>query len=112
MNLKVKVWIEDKSENLLFGGEKTQVLTHLDKTGSIIETAKQNSMTCEMVIQNIEILENNVEEDLVLRLQGKNEDNTTTYELSSQARKVLQAYEILQYDVQKYAEKRFKELHK
>ena len=44
MNLKVKVWIEDKKENLLFGSGKTQVLTHLDKTGSIIETAKQKSL--------------------------------------------------------------------
>ncbi len=111
MNLKIKVWIEDKNRNLLFGGGKTKVLTNLDKTGSIIETAKQNNMTYDKVIKHIEILESHVEEDLVLRTEGKNKETPTTYALSVDARMVLQAYEILQYDVEKYAKKRFQELY-
>jgi len=111
MNLKVKVWIEDKNNNLLFGGGKTQVLKHLDTTGSIIETAKQNDMTYDKVMKHIEVLDNNVEEEMVLRLGGRNEDSVNTYMLSADARMVLQAYEILQYDVEKYARKRFKELY-
>ncbi len=42
MNLKIKLWIEDKNRNLLFGGGKTKVLTNLDKTGCIEQTAKLN----------------------------------------------------------------------
>lgn len=112
MNLKVKVWIEDNKQNLLFGGGKTQVLKHLDATGSILETAKQNNMTYDKVIKHIEVLDNHVEEEMVLRLGGKSETSVTTYMLSVEARMVLQAYEILQYDVDKYAKKRFKELYK
>ena len=48
----------------------------------------------------------------MLRLQGKSEFTETTYMLSVDARMVLQAYEILQYDVEKYARKRFQELYK
>ena len=111
MNLKIKVWIEDENENLLFGGGKTKVLTQLDQTGSIIESAKQNDMSYDKVMKHIEILDNHVKEDLVLRLHGKSENSPTTYALSVDARLVLQAYEILQYDVKKYAKKRFKELY-
>lgn len=111
MNLKVKVWIEDKNRNLLFGGGKTKVLTELDRTGSIIETAKANDMSYDKVLKHIEILDNHVEEDLVLRIQGKSMETETTYMLSVDARMVLQAYEILQYDVEKFARKRFKELY-
>ena len=111
MNLKIKVWIEDKNRNLLFGGGKTKVLTELDRTGSIIETAKANDMSYDKVLKHIEILDDHVEEDLVLRMEGKSVEIETTYMLSVEARKVLQAYEILQYDVHKYAKKRFLELY-
>ena len=108
MNLKVKVWIEDNKQNLLFGGGTTQVLKHLDETGSILETAKQSDMNHDKVIKHIEVLDNHIEEEMVLRLGGK----VTTYMLSVDARMVLQAYEILKYDVEKYARKRFQELYK
>ncbi len=111
VNLKIKLWIEDKNRNLLFGGGKTKILTQLDKTGCAKETAKQNNMTHENVMKHINILENNVEEDLVLRIHGKNENEVTKYMLSVDARLVLQAYEILNYDVKKFALKRFKELY-
>jgi len=112
MNLKIKVWIEDKNKNLLFGGGKTKVLTHLDKTGCIVKTAKLNNMTSNKVLHHVEILDNHVEEDMVLRTYGNSDNTVTNYSLSVDARLVLQAYEILQYDVKKYAMKRFRELYK
>ena len=111
MNIKVKVWIEDKKKNLLFGSGKTQILTNLDSTGCVSQTAKLNNMTDDKVLNHIQILDNNVEEELVLRYRKNKEQENPTYMLSVDAREILQAYEILQYDVEKYAKQRFKELY-
>lgn len=44
MKVKVKVWIEDNEENLIFGSGKTEVLENIDRTGSISEAAKEVGM--------------------------------------------------------------------
>ena len=111
MNLKVKVWIEDGNRNFLFGAGKTKVLTQLDKTGSVKETAVLNNMSEEKVLQHIKLLDDNVKESMVLRIQGQDETKETVYLLSVEARVILQAYEILDYDVKKYARQRFEELY-
>ncbi len=112
MNLKVKVWIEDGNRNFLFGAGKTKVLTQLDKTGSVKETAVLNNMSEKKVLQHIKLLDDNVKESMVLRIQGQDETKETVYLLSVEARVILQAYEILDYDVKKYAMQRFAELYK
>jgi len=112
MNLKVKVWIEDRNRKFLFGAGKTKVLTQLDKTGSVKETAIHNNMSEEKVVQHIKLLDDNVKESLVLRLQGQDETKEPIYMLSVEARMILQAYEILDYDVKKFARQRFEELYK
>ncbi len=42
MKSKIKIWIEDSQQNLVFGGGKTQILELIDETGSISEASKKS----------------------------------------------------------------------
>ncbi|AXX87703.1 winged helix-turn-helix domain-containing protein [Malaciobacter marinus] len=108
MKVKIKVWIEDDEENLIFGSGKTEVLENIDNTGSIAEAAKKVGMNYKKAWTHIKILEKHIEEDLVLRFKGRGENSGTT--LTPKAREVIQTYKILEHDIKKYSEQRFKEL--
>ncbi len=57
MQVKVKVWIEDNEENLIFGSGKTEILEYIDKTGSISDAAKEVGMNYKKAWNHIKILE-------------------------------------------------------
>ncbi|PPK58805.1 winged helix-turn-helix domain-containing protein [Malaciobacter marinus] len=108
MKVKIKVWIEDDEENLIFGSGKTEVLENIDTTGSIAEAAKKVGMNYKKAWTHIKILEKHIEEDLVLRFKGRGENSGTT--LTPKAREVIQTYKVLEDDIKRYSEQRFQEL--
>lgn len=66
MVVKVKAWLEDDSEHLIFGGGKTQILELIDETGSISEAAKRVGMNYKKAWTHIKILQEYIEDDLVV----------------------------------------------
>jgi len=108
MKVKVKIWIEDDNQNLIFGGGKTEVLEYIDETGSISKAAQKVGMNYKKAWSHIKILENNIQEDLVFTHKGQGELSGSS--LTPKAREVIQRYKILQYDIKKYADKRYEEL--
>ncbi|AXH14711.1 winged helix-turn-helix domain-containing protein [Malaciobacter mytili] len=108
MQVKVKIWIEDDEQNLIFGSGKTEVLEYIDRTGSIADAAKEVGMNYKKAWNHIKILEKFVEDDLVITFKGRGENSGTS--LTPKAREVIQTYKILQHDIKKYSEDRFKEL--
>ena len=108
MKVKVKIWIEDNEKNLIFGGGKTEVLELIDETGSISKAAQRVGMNYKKAWTHIKILENNIEDDLVYTNKGQGELSGSS--LTPKAREVIQTYKILQNDIKKYADDRFKEL--
>lgn len=108
MEVKVKIWIEDNDRNLIFGSGKTEVLKFIDETGSISQAAQKVGMNYKKAWNHIQILQNHIEDDLVFTQKGRGENSGST--LSPKARELIQTYEILDYDIKKYAKKRFKEL--
>ena len=108
MKVKVKIWIEDDNKNLIFGGGKTEVLELIDETGSISKAAQRVGMNYKKAWSHIKILENNIEDALVYTNKGQGELSGSS--LTPKAREVIQTYKILQYDIKKYADERFKEL--
>jgi len=108
MKVKVKIWIEDEEENLIFGGGKTEVLELIDETGSISKAAQKVGMNYKKAWSHIKILEKHIEDDLVHTNKGQGELSGSS--LTPKAREVIQTYKILQYDIKKYADKRYKEL--
>ncbi|XPV67875.1 MAG: winged helix-turn-helix domain-containing protein [Halarcobacter sp.] len=106
MEAKVKIWIEDDLRNLIFGGGKTEVLEYIDQTGSIKDAAEKVGMNYKKAWNHIKILQENVADDLVLVNKGSNGGT----QLTPKARELIQAYKILQHDINQFAKKRFDEL--
>lgn len=110
MKLKVKLWIENEEEKLVFGDGKNAVLEYLDTTGSINKTAEELNMSEDNVHKHLQILEDNNSEEMVLRIQGLKKSSKASYVLTSHARETLQTYQIYKYDVNKFAQKKYEEL--
>ena len=108
MDVKVKIWIDDDQDNLVFGGGKTEVLKLIDETGSISKAAKIVGMNYKKAWTHIKILEEHIEDELVHTKKGRGEDSGSS--LTPKAREIIQTYEILQHDIKKYAQQRFEEL--
>jgi molybdate transport system regulatory protein len=107
MIVKVKTWIEDDSENLIFGSGKTQILELIHQTGSIMEASKKVGMNYKKAWTHIKILQKNIEDDLVIASKGRTSGGT---KLTPKAQEMIENYKILQDEVEEFTKKRFKEL--
>ena len=107
MVVKVKTWIEDSRENLIFGGGKTQVLELIDETGSISEASKRVGMNYKKAWTHIKILQEYIEDDLVVVNKGRSSGGTT---LTPKAKELICKYKQLELDVKEYTAKRFEEI--
>jgi len=108
MKAKVKVWIEDDEENLIFGGGKTQILELIEDNGSILEAAKKMDMNYKKAWSHIKILQACIQDELVIVNQGRGANSGTT--LTPKAKEIIEAYKILKKDVKEFTQKRYKEL--
>lgn len=104
---KVKTWLEDDNENLIFGGGKTQILELIDETGSISEASKRVGMNYKKAWTHIKILQEYIEDDLVVTSQGRDSGGT---KLTSKAKELISKYKQYESDVKAFADKRFEEL--
>jgi len=108
MQAKVKVWIEDDKQNLIFGGGKTQILEFIDATGSISEAAKKVGMNYKKAWTHIKILQEFLEDELVIVNKGGKGQGGTT--LTPKAKEIIATYKALQKDIKAYTQKRYEEL--
>jgi len=104
MQIKVKTWIEDEKQNLVFGGGKTQILKYIDETGSILAASKLLGMNYKKAWSHIKILQEYIEDELVIVQKGRNNGGTT---LTPKAKEVIANYETLQDEINTYAQERF-----
>lgn len=107
MQLRVKTWIEDENDNLIFGGGKTQILEFIDQTGSISEASKKVGMNYKKAWSHIKILQEYIEDELVVVNKGRNTGGTT---LTPKAKEIIGNYKKLQQEIREFSEERFKEL--
>ena len=108
MDIKVKVWIEDDHKNLDFGSGKKEMLKNIDETGSISKAASKVGMSYKKTWTHIQILENYVEDKLVVTKKGRGEDSGTR--LTPKAKELIELYNLLNEDIKRYSQERFKEL--
>ena len=108
MQAKVKVWIEDDADNLIFGGGKTQILEYIDETGSISEAAKKVGMNYKKAWTHIKILQEFLEDELVIASKGGKGQGGTV--LTPKAKEIIETFKILRSDIKKYTQKRYKDL--
>lgn len=107
MKAKVKVWIEDNENNLVFGGGKTQILEYIDQTGSISEASKKVGMNYKKAWTHIKILQEFIDDELVIANKGRGSGGTV---LTAKAKEIIKNYKILQDDINEFTNKRFEEL--
>lgn len=107
MVVKVKTWLEDDNEQLIFGGGKTQILELIDETGSISEASKRVGMNYKKAWTHIKILQENIEDDLVIVKKGRDSGGTS---LTPKAKELIKKYKQLEADVRAFTSKRFEEI--
>lgn len=107
MKAKVKVWIEDNENNLIFGGGKTQILEFIDETGSISEASKKVGMNYKKAWTHIKILQEYIDDELVIVNKGRNSGGT---KLTPKAKQIMENFRVLQADIKEYSQQRFNEL--
>ena len=108
VEIKVKIWIEDNKQNLIFGSGKTEILKEIEKTGSISDASKNLNMNYKKTWSHIKILEEFIEDSLVITKKGRAVDSGS--QLTSKAKDLIELYEILEKDIKEYSKKRFNEL--
>jgi len=108
MRAKVKVWIDDDSDNLIFGGGKTQILEYIDELGSISEAAKKVGMNYKKAWTHIKILQEFLEDELVVTQKGGKGQGGTV--LTPKAKEVVRTFKTLQNDIKIYTQQRYEEL--
>lgn len=107
MIVKVKTWLEDDNENLIFGGGKTQILELIDETGSISEASKKVGMNYKKAWTHIKILQEYIEDDLVVVKKGRDSGGTS---LTPKAKELIGKYKLLEKEVREFSTKRFEEI--
>lgn len=109
MKIKVKLWVEDENSNLVYGDGKNEILEKIDSLESIEETSNIMNMPEERIFDHINIIEANNKDEMILCIKGLKKDSKPRYKLTSQAREVLQTYQIFQHDVRRFTKERFEE---
>ena len=104
---KIKVWIEDSEENLVFGGGKTQILELIDETGSISEASKRAGMNYKKAWSHIKILQKYIDDELVIVNKGRNTGGTV---LTPKAKELVEKFKTFRSEVRQFSENRFNEL--
>ena len=104
---KIKIWIEDNEQNLVFGGGKTQILELIDETGSISEASKRAGMNYKKAWSHIKILQEYIDDELVIVNKGRSSGGTT---LTPKAKEIVENFKILRSEVKAFNDKRFQEL--
>ncbi|WP_373036316.1 winged helix-turn-helix domain-containing protein [Sulfurimonas sp.] len=107
MVVKVKTWIEDDNEHLIFGGGKTQILELIDETGSISEASKKVGMNYKKAWTHIKILQEYIEDDLVVVKKGRDSGGTV---LTPKAKELIDKYKLLEKEVRDFSTKKFEEI--
>ena len=107
MVVKVKTWLEDDNEQLIFGGGKTQILELIDETGSISEASKRVGMNYKKAWTHIKILQEYIEDDLVIVKKGRESGGTV---LTPKAKELIEKYKLLEAQVKAFTNKRFEEI--
>lgn len=108
MEVKVKIWLEDKSGNLVFGSGKNEILKYVELTGSISKAATKVGMNYKKTWSHIQVLENYIEDKLVITKKGRGEDSGS--KLTPKAKELIELYNQLNEDIKEFSQKRFEEL--
>ncbi|PAF43825.1 LysR family transcriptional regulator [Helicobacter sp. 11S03491-1] len=109
MKVKIKIWLEDEEEKMVFGDGKANLLLKIDELGSISKAALACGLDYKKAWNHINVLENNIKENIIIRKKGGRDGGGS--ELTLKGRELVSAYkklrEVMNKECQKYFEKIF-----
>ncbi|MFH1538598.1 MAG: winged helix-turn-helix domain-containing protein [bacterium] len=107
MDVKLKIWIEEKGEPVL-GGGRLKLLKAIGESGSLKAATEKLDISYRHAWGQIKKMENRLGFKLIApRTGGQNGGGST---LTADAKRIVRAFESLQRDVNRYAEKRSEKL--
>ncbi len=109
MKVKSKVWLE-KNGKLVFGRGKCLILKAIGQTGSINRAAQQLKMSYRHAWSYIRSAEKRFGKTLIIKTRGGKSGGGAL--LTEEAKDLLKRFEIFEQQVQRYADKQYKQLFK
>ena len=108
LHVRTKTWIENDRHELLFGKGKTEILELIEQEGSIAKAAEKIGMNYKKAWTHVKTLRENIADELVVAQKGGG--NTGGTVLTPKAGELIKKYRQLQEEIERFANKRFKEL--
>jgi molybdate transport repressor ModE-like protein len=106
--IKTKIWIENESNDLLFGKGKTEILELIEQVGSIAKAAEEMGLNYRKAWSHIKILQENVSDELVVPQKGGGGKGGTV--LTPRAKELIRNYRLLQQEIEQFSNRRFREM--
>lgn len=107
MQVKSKVWLEKDGE-LIFGSGKALILQNIMETGSINKAAKKMNMSYRHAWSYIRSAEKRIAEPLLIKIKGGKNGGGAM--LTDYAKDLLKRFAKLEWEVEAYTDKRYKEI--
>lgn len=108
LRVKTKTWLENEEGELIFGKGKTKLLEFIDQSGSLLKASKLMGLSYKKAWCHLQQIQNSTKEKLVLSKQGRSKESGS--KLSLKAKEMMIKYQILQQDIENFANIRFNEL--
>lgn len=108
MNVKTKVWVEDKDANLLLGDNKAVILRYIKELGSISKAAKKANINYKKAWTYVNSIEEFLSDDIVVRKKGGANGGGTT--LTQKGLDLVDKYTKFENEIKAFADEKFQEL--
>lgn len=105
MEVKSKVWLEEKGE-LVFGVGKTTILKSIEETGSINKAAKKMNMSYRRAWSYVVSIEKRIGQPLLIRVKGGKDGGGAV--LTKYAKDLLNKFENMEKEVEEFVNERYK----
>jgi molybdate transport system regulatory protein len=107
LNIKLKIWIEEKGKPVFGTGRRT-LLDALDRRGSISRAAQKMNISYRKAWGALRAMEERLGLKLVDRRTGGREGGVAG--LTRDARMIMERFDILEKDLRKFVDARFKKV--
>ena len=107
MRIKSKIWLDEGGEQVM-GGGKASILRAIERTGSINKAAAELKMSYRHAWSYIKSAEERLGKPLIEKVRG-GKNGGGAY-LTDFAKELIKKYDLLNNEIQKFADKKYMEI--
>lgn len=105
LRVRLKVWIEDGSGEILLGEGKSELLRTIDELGSIAKAAQVCGIDYKRAWSHVKLIEEKVKDPLIVRHKGGKDGGGS--HLTPKGRELLSAYECLHRELRAICDEKY-----